>query len=64
MRIKFIQTTPSDSPDYPFVPGQVIDVEKMTRVIRQWVADGAAFVLAEAPIQTAVKRDTERAVRA
>lgn len=54
MTIRFLQTCPSENPDYPFMAGQVISVACPTPLIRTHLANGMA---------EAVKTDdTERAV--
>ena len=48
MKIRFLRTTPSAVPAYPFQAGQIIEVEKLTEEMRAWLkpaADGT--VLAE-----------------
>lgn len=54
MRLKFLRTTASQSPEYPFRAGQIIPLERLTPEFRRFVRDGAAEVLPE--------DDTERAV--
>lgn len=66
MRIRFLQTTPSASPDHPFQPGQTIEVSKLTQEMRSWLksADGhqpRAVLLKDEP-ERAVVRGRERAV--
>lgn len=67
MRIKFLQTTPSDSPDAPFQAGQVIEVATLTAAMRAWltpVRDGLpmAELVREAP-EAAMVAPAERAVQ-
>jgi hypothetical protein len=58
MRIRFLQTTPSASPDHPFLPGQVIEVTKLTAEMRSWLkASGDSSPRAEL-----LKDEPERAV--
>lgn len=45
MRIKFLETTPSDAPEYPFQAGQIITVQSLTAQYRRWVKDGRAVTL-------------------
>jgi len=54
VRIRFLQTCPSDSPDAPFQPGQVIDVAHPSPALLALV-DGVNAVAV--PVD-----DTERAV--
>ena len=44
MNIRFLRTTASDSPEYPFQTGQIVDLPMSARV-RQWIEDGAAVVV-------------------
>lgn len=44
MTIKFLQTTPSENPDFPFQAGQIVDLP-MTKRVQQWIADGFAVVV-------------------
>ena len=67
MRIRFLQTTPSDSPDAPFQAGQTIEVATLTAAMRAWltpVRDGLplAVLLPEAP-EAAMLEPAERAVQ-
>lgn len=70
MRIKFLQTAPSASPDAPFQPGQIVDVATLTPELRaalQVQSDGSvlAVVLPEGDdaIIAATMVAPERAVR-
>ena len=45
--IKFLQTTPSDNPDFPFQAGQIVDLP-MSKRVQQWITDGFAVVIAPA----------------
>ena len=44
MKIKFLQTTPSDHPAAPFQAGQIIDIP-LSEQVRAWVDSGAAVAL-------------------
>jgi len=61
MTIRFLQTTPSAKPGFPFQPGQVITLTGMTREARQWLKDGRVEVVKEVP-EAAVAGVSERAV--
>lgn len=56
MRVKFLRTVPSGSPDFPFQAGQIIVLPKLTAEVRQWLADEAAVLLADEP-ETAMFRE-------
>jgi len=45
MILKFLRTTPSASPEFPFQPGQRIAVTKLTAEMRAWIKDGAAELI-------------------
>jgi hypothetical protein len=45
VRVRFLQTTPSASPDFPFQAGQVITLSRLTPEIRQWLNDARAVLL-------------------
>jgi hypothetical protein len=53
MRIRFLQTTPSMNPTFPFQAGQIIEVPKLTAEMRGWLANGSAHLLKDEP-ETAV----------
>lgn len=58
MTIRFLQMTPSEAPDHPFMPGQVIHVQEPTPFLLS-LLDGVraeAVREAEAPPETAVAR--------
>lgn len=61
MTLRFVRTTASGRPDFPFQAGQIIHVEKLTAEMRVWLRDGAAELLKEEP-EAAVLGMTERAV--
>jgi hypothetical protein len=61
-RLRFLQTTPSDNPEYPFQPGQIIAVEVLTKALRRCVANGMAEILPESESEAAVVGPSERAV--
>jgi len=39
MRFRFVEMAPSDAPDFPFQPGQVVDMAVDARV-RRWLRAG------------------------
>jgi hypothetical protein len=59
MRIKFLETTPSESPTCPFQAGQIIAVERLTPALRRAVTDGHAVLLEEAPERAALGAPAE-----
>ncbi len=61
MTLRFLQTTPSASPGFPFQPGQVITVDRPTPEMRQWLKAGFAEVVKEEP-EIEVTAHQERAV--
>jgi hypothetical protein len=61
MTIRFLRTTASESPDYPFQAGQTIAVAKLTAEMRAWLKNGDAEVVKDAP-ELATVVDAERAV--
>lgn len=66
MKIRFLQTTESGQPGFPFRAGQVIDVPRLTSEMRAWLtvpAGGIALaeVLKDEP-EAAVMPPEERAV--
>ena len=62
MRLKFLQTLPSASPDAPFQAGQIIDVPQVWPELRRWIEDKLVAVIATEE-EAAVSRDTyERAI--
>ena len=47
MKLRFQCVVPSSNPDYPFQPGQVIDVEKPTAEMKRWLKDGKVIPVHE-----------------
>lgn len=45
MRIRFLQTVPSENPHFPFQAGQTIVVSRPTKAITAALGDGRAVVL-------------------
>lgn len=45
MRLRFLDTVPSDHPSYPFLAGQIIAVDRLTPLMRRWLLDGRARLL-------------------
>jgi hypothetical protein len=64
MRIRFLHTTASSNPHYPFQAGQIIEVPELTREMRNWLKSGGAEVLPEIEPEAAVVGADERAVEA
>lgn len=62
MRIRFLQTTASQNPNFPFQAGQVIALDRLTPEARQWIKDGRAEVVLDSP-EAAVQPAGERAVQ-
>jgi hypothetical protein len=49
MVLRFLMTTASQAPGYPFMAGQEITVSDLTAEMRQWVADGRAEIVSDVP---------------
>jgi hypothetical protein len=47
--IKFLETTPSENPDFPFQPGQVIRVSKLSPSLRKAIQAHQALLLKDEP---------------
>jgi hypothetical protein len=60
--VRFLRTTASSRPDYPFQAGQIIILPKLTAEVRAWIRDGAAELLPETAEETAVEGEKEQAV--
>jgi hypothetical protein len=60
-QIRFLQSTASQNPNYPFQAGQVIWLLRLTAEVRQWIADGRAEVIPDEP-EAALAPDGELAV--
>lgn len=54
MKIRFLLTTASDSPEFPFVAGQVIHVDHLRSHMRKWLRDGNAELLPDVQPEAAV----------
>ncbi len=61
MTIRFLATTPSDAPDFPFLAGQEIPVPSVTERVARWIREGLAVVVREEP-ELAIVAVTEQAV--
>jgi hypothetical protein len=61
VRIKFLHTTPSENPAFPFQAGQVIEVPALTPSMRAAIEEHQAVLLSEPP-EAAVQEMPERAV--
>lgn len=61
MKVRFLRTLASSNPEYPFQPGQIIVVPKLTLEMKGWLRDGAIQILPE-PDEAAVVAAPERAV--
>jgi len=62
MILRFLRTTPSSSPDFPFQPGQRIAVTKLTAEMRAWIKDGAAEVVRGEALEVSDEPDPDDAV--
>lgn len=49
MTLKFLQTTPSANPHYPFQAGQLLEATKLSAEMRQWISQGLAVLLKDEP---------------
>lgn len=45
MRIRFLETTASAHPQYPFQAGQIITLPRLSPEMRQWLREGRVEVL-------------------
>lgn len=61
MQIRFLDLVESESPEFPFMPGQVINVSSLTPAMRAAVKDGRAELVRDEP-ELATVGVTERAV--
>jgi hypothetical protein len=49
MRLRFLQTTASDRPEFPFQAGQIIEVSsRLTPEMLRWLKEGVAIALEDA----------------
>jgi hypothetical protein len=62
MRLKFLHTIPSDNPHFPFMAGQVVDVEQLSPSMRAALETGAAIIVSDPGPEAAVVGASERAV--
>lgn len=62
MVLRFLLTTASQAPEYPFLAGQTITVSALTPEMRQWIKDGRAELVQDEP-ETATVGPHERAVQ-
>lgn len=62
MKLRFLQTTPSSNPDFPFQPGQTIELARLTADLRKWIKHGHAEVVRDDSTETAVAPKGEKAV--
>lgn len=62
MTLRFLDLVPSAAPDYPFLPGQSIQVTRLTAEMRQWVRSGKATVVGDEEPELATVAPGERAV--
>lgn len=60
MRIRFLQTCPSESPDAPFQPGQVIDIAHPSRALLALVDGVNAVAVAVDESERAVAPEDEQ----
>jgi hypothetical protein len=49
VKIRFLQTTPSERLDFPFQAGQIIEVPRLTAQLREWIAREHAVVVEDEP---------------
>jgi hypothetical protein len=63
MRIKFLHTTSSENPAFPFQAGQVIEVPELTPAMRSALAAHQAVLLSEPEPEAATIGMSERAVK-
>ncbi len=56
MRLRFLHTVPSDNPHFPFQPGQILEMPRLTSEMRHWLREGWASLLPE-PAEAAVLDD-------
>lgn len=61
MKLRFLTIVPSQNPDAPFRVGQIIDIPKPTAEMRQWLKDGLAEVLVDAPEMATLGAPSEQA---
>ena len=61
MRVRFLQTTPSSNPAFPFQAGQIIQVERLTPELRGWIKASHAEVLREVDEAAMLEPAGERA---
>ncbi len=62
MTLRFLDTLPSSNPDFPFQPGQIIHLPRLTPEMQRWVKDGRAQLIREEP-ELATVAPVERAVQ-
>ena len=62
MRLKFLQTTTSDNPNFPFQAGQVVDVADLSPSMRAALETGSAVLVSDPGPEAAVVSAPERAV--
>jgi hypothetical protein len=61
VKVRFLETMPSSAPGFPFMPGQVIVVSKLTPEMQRWLSKGQIELMPEEP-EAAVEGHVERAV--
>lgn len=54
MTIRFLMTTASQSPAYPFQAGQVIHLSSLTPDLKRWITEGRAELVREEAAETAM----------
>ena len=62
MILRFLRTTASASPEYPFQAGQRIHVTKLTAEMRVWIKEGAAEVERDGSAEVADQPRAEQAI--
>jgi len=60
MTIRFLETTPSEHPDFPFVAGQIIYVDAPSRFLLKLIKDKRAQVIRTDDTERAIAPETEQ----
>jgi hypothetical protein len=61
MTIRFLQTVPSENPEFPFQAGQVISLPVLPSYLRDHIKAGRAVLVTEDRIERAITPDPEYA---
>jgi hypothetical protein len=62
MKIRFLEMVESDVRGFPFMPGQVIDVERVSDAVAAAITDGRAELIRIEEPEIAITEAPERAV--